>query len=318
VASEIAVRVEPAWDDLDKVLNVVKSVGPYRPLARYATTDAERKAAGRGGKAAQVPPWFRFDVATHGEVHADGGAALLDNAGFIAAAHKIFGLETIVEPTTLYVNVMTPCSFPFAPHTDIPMFRGRSRQNTPTWLLLIMHLSGLFETERIKMATGVSWIYDGPGGDFVYWPEGALNESVRESSPFSNVAIVADNERVNHGVAPLGHADAVTISDLSMDAEIRHDGRAWVVADDGKPDRTFTDDEVRITLSWKASIFANKTEQAQVAAGVEELSVEEVANRLAADLKISVPADPLTNDGWIETLAGAYPKPELNMPDWSG
>lgn len=234
---EPVVRVQPAWPDPRAVLRVIRGAGPYRPLARYAASEAEQRASGGAG-GVFVPPWFRADVALEGQVLVSGGEVLLENAAFVDAAARVFGGERVVDPTTVYVNVMTPCAYPFIAHLDVPVFRGRSRRNTPTWLLKVMHASGLFEAERIDLATGVSWFYAGPGGHFHYWPDGPDDDPSVERAPFDNVA---DNEHVYHGVGPVGDVHDPSPDDLTLDAELRHGrpaGSSPTV--DGSPSSTRT------------------------------------------------------------------------------
>ena len=306
-------RVAPAWDDPDAVLQLIRGAGPYLPLARYAASDAEKRATG-SASGTFVPPWFRIDVATGGRVDVDGGEVLLHNPRFIDAAAQVFGRGAVIEPTTVYVNVMGPCDYPFVAHTDVPVFRGRSRAYTPVWLLHLMHTSGLFADERIAMATAVSWFFDGPGGDFYYWPDGPEGEAAVERAPFGNVAIVADNERTFHGVAPVGEQGAPSPMDLTLDAAIVHRHGGWVVTDGGREVIAYADATVRITTSWKCEVFADDAERDRVRSGGTDLGLDEVIDRFAADVGIARPADPLADPTWIDALSAAYRKPVVRIP----
>lgn len=303
-----AVRLHPAWDDPDAVLALIRRAGPYLPLARYAASDSEKRATGGVG-GTFVPPWFRIDVATEGRVHVPGGEVLLHNPHFVDAAGAVFGGVSVVEPTTVYVNVMGPCDYPFVAHTDIPVFRGRTKANTPVWLLQVMHSSRLFETERISLATAVSWFFSGPGGDFHYWPDGPDADSVVERAPFDNVAIVADNEFTYHGVAPVGLDGAPSPFDLTLDAEIVHDDRGWTVTDGDREVISYDDATVRITTSWKAEVYADAGARDLARSGEADLTIDEVTARFADELAIAPPADPLVDDAWVATLAEAFPRP---------
>ena len=85
-------------------------------------------------------------------------------------------------------------------HTDVPAFRGVTREEAPEWLLTVMHHSGMFEAHRLHIATGVSW-YRTPssGGAFVFWPQGPQAASSRHGIAF-NTAVVLDTDSVFHGV----------------------------------------------------------------------------------------------------------------------
>lgn len=71
-----------------------------------------------------------------------------------------------------------------------------------------MGRSELFESWRIIQAGAVSWFYDGPGGNFEYWPEGLDGRMLSEQAPFRNVAIMADNDRLYHRIGRVGAPDA--------------------------------------------------------------------------------------------------------------
>ena len=107
---------------------------------------------------------------------------------------------------------MGPTPFPFVAHLDVPAFRGFTRADYPIWLLKTMMTSGLFERWRTKIATAVSWFYEGPGGDFHYWPDGPDQPGAVESPPFVNVAVVEFLPvSVHEPVLPLVTALAVIV-----------------------------------------------------------------------------------------------------------
>ena len=131
-----AVRLQPAYDNPEDVLTVIRAVDPFWAIVKYAASDTETKAlAGDGRKAVFVPPWFRRDFALHGEALVPGAEVVLDNPRFVDAARDVFGPRTVVVPTTVYVNVMVPGPVPFVAHTDVPAFRGFTRDDHPLWLL---------------------------------------------------------------------------------------------------------------------------------------------------------------------------------------
>ena len=61
--------------------------------------------------------------------------------------------KPIVVPNIVYANVVLPGQ-ELSVHTDVPEFRGANRKHEPEWLLVVMHLSGLFEPWRMPIATG--------------------------------------------------------------------------------------------------------------------------------------------------------------------
>ena len=311
--STTATRLSPAFEDVDAVLNVIRSAGPLWPLANYAGNDAEMAALG-SRPATFVPPWFRQDFGASGKPLVDGADVIIDNPRFIDAAHAVYGADCIVRPSNAYVNIMGPTPFPFIPHLDVPAFRGFTRAEQPIWLLKLMKNSGLFEHWRIKIATAVSWFYDGQGGDFHYWPDGAEGPEMVESPPFRNVSIVADNESTFHGVAPVGPPDAKMVEDINSHSRLVRGEGGWDAVDaDGATIMSFSDDEVRITVSWKADIYLNAEEARLADSGEDALDVDQVIAIFEADLQkrgvaIDLPADPIHNEEWVALIAATYPE----------
>ena len=166
-----ALRISPTWSAPDSVIDTIRAAGPFWLLANYAGSDAEMAAIG-AERSDFTPPWFRQDFATLGRTLVDGAGSMLHNPHLSEAAQAIAGPKAVVRPTTVYVNIMGPTPFAFPPHLDIPAFRGFTRADHPVWLLKVMMASGLFERWRTKIVTAVTWFYDGPGGDFHYWPVG--------------------------------------------------------------------------------------------------------------------------------------------------
>jgi len=306
-----AVRISPAWTDPDAVRAVVRAGGPFWPLANYAANDAEMAALGPQ-RATFTPPWFRQDFALLGSTLVDGAALLLDNPRFVDAARAVAGPGAVVRPTTVYVNIMGPTPFAFPPHLDVPAFRGFTRADHPVWLLKVMMASGLFERWRTQIVTAVSWFYDGPGGDFHYWPEGPGAPAAVEQAPFANVGVVADNEVTFHGVAPLGPPGARMPDGLTRQSHLVPSQGGWDVRDgQGASLVHYGEHEVRITVSWKADVFADIDEARRADAGEDLLDRTTVVDRFAQDLHArgvdaGRPEDPYADQAWTRTLASTY------------
>lgn len=307
-------RVQPAFADPGAVIRLIRAAGPYWPLARYARSAEEQAASGGGaGGGSFVPPWFRQDVALGGVECIDGADVLLHNPAFVDAAQRVFERDRIVRPTTVYVNLMTPCTYPFIAHLDVPAFRGITRERYPVWLLHQMKVSGLFEPWRLRLATAVWWFFDGPGGAFHYWPDGPEDAAVTIEPPFDNVAVVADNERVYHGVGPLVPPGQAELTDLSIDAELhrRTDGDGWDVIDGGARRASYEDADVRVTVSWKAEVFRDEEEQRLVDDHLDDLTIDRVVAAFGDDLAargVAVPTgdEPLQDPRWIQALTATY------------
>jgi hypothetical protein len=306
-----AVRLQPAYDDTNDVLRVIRAVDPFWAIVRYAASDTETRALSNDGRASMfVPPWFRRDFALHGEALVPDADVILDNPRFVEAAHDVFGPDVLVVPTTVYVNVMVPGPVPFVPHTDVPAFRGFTRDDHPLWLLIQMHASGLFEKHRIKLATAVSWFYEGPGGEFHYWPEGPDEPSGVISTPYDNIAVVADNERTYHGVAPVG-VEAPVIHGLTVDSMLHRVDGGWEVRNGDEPLHRADDGDVRITVSWKAEIYADEADRRRVEDHSDDIDLAYVVDTLVADMRargveVDVPVDPHHDEAWVAAVSATY------------
>ena len=307
-----AVRVRPAWDDPGTIVAAIRRAGPFWPLTNYAASDAEMAALGSERPQTFTPPWFRQDFALRGEALVEGAEAILHNPHFLGAARSLAGSGAVVRPTSVYVNLMAPTPFPFTPHLDVPAFRGVTRDHHPIWLLKVMKTSQLFERWRTKILTAVSWFYGGPGGDFHYWPEGPDGPVAVESPPFVDVAVVADNEATFHGVGPVGPPDARLLGGLTRESRFVRGERGWDARDAAGTTLAHVDDaDVRITVSWKADVFADEDAARRADAGEDSLDLGTVVDVLLADLRArgvaaTRPDDPLTDRAWVATLAATY------------
>ncbi|MCU0311104.1 MAG: hypothetical protein MUE36_09180 [Acidimicrobiales bacterium] len=308
-----AVRLHPAFDRPDEVLASIRAVDEWWPLARYAGSENEVKATGGDAGATMfVPPWFRRDVALGGRPLVPGAEAILDNRRFVEGARTVFGGDVEVRPATVYVNVMLPGPVPFVPHLDVPAFRGFTRADHPVWLLHQMTDSGLFDHFRIRLATAVWWSFAGPGGAFHYWPRGpeATPESIEP--PFDNVAVLADNERTYHGVAPVGTRDDSLLEGLTRESLLHRVDGGWEIRTGGDVVASASDGRVRITVSWKGEIHSPEEPD-------DELDLDTVVETFLADLRrrgvdAAEPDDAHHDDGWVATLSGTYGRRPPRVP----
>lgn len=314
-----AVRISPAWENPEAIIDLIRSAGPFWPLANYAASDAEMAALGKE-RVTFTPPWFRQDFAREAEILVPAAEQILTNATFAAAAKELGGgADAVVRPQAVYVNIMGPTPFSFPPHLDIPAFRGFTRATQPVWLLKTMKTSGLFEEWRTTIATAVSWFYEGEGGSFHYWPEGPEGPMQVESSPYANVSVLADNEATFHAVSPLGPKGSTMPEGLTRESRLVRGEGGWDVHDEHAATQAhFTDDEVRFTVSWKADVFANAEAAAVHDRGENPLTFDTVVALFHEDLTrrgiaTELPTDPLSDQAWISTLAQTYQDPAPRM-----
>jgi hypothetical protein len=283
------IRIEPAFDEPEFVRAMFERNGPYRTMAGYLPI------ASREGPSL---PWFRGNWAADGEPLVAGAEKILHNRRFIDAARAFFGGST-VRPTFIVVNVNA--QMPAGEiHVDIPTFRGATRDQYPLRFLVAMGKSGLFESWRVIQAGALTWFYDGPGGNFEYWPEGPDGPMVMERPPFGNVALMADNDRIYHRIGRVGEPDA-KLPRMTSAAEIRPIGNGvWEIVENGETCATYPAGAIRLSLLWKA---IRESE-----ANSEIITLDHIMNIFIDDLRrrsvdFDIPADPL----WPVAIASAAP-----------
>jgi hypothetical protein len=285
------IRIESAFDDPDSVRALFERHAPYRTIAEYIPRKPENAAF----------PYFRGNWAVGGEPLVDGAETILHNQRFIAAARALFGSSSI-RPTFIVVNLNAPG--PAGPiHVDVPTFRGVTRELYPLGWLIAMGRSELFERWRIVQAGAVAWFYDGPGGNFEYWPEGRDGPMRTEQPPFRNVAIMADNDVMYHRIGRVGAPNA-PLPPMTAAAELRAvGGNIWAIVENGEVRATYPFSAVRLSLVWKANLESQ--------ADSESLSLDQVMSIFIADLRkrkvdFPVSGDPLSDETWIATLDSVY------------
>lgn len=298
-------------DDGRAVRDMAKANGPYWQPGRMLTTSgAPRDAVGDDEPdlevdARLVGPVFRGDWA-FGEPLVDGAEPLLHHGGFIAAAGEMYGTDVVV-PEQVYVNLTTPMARAGFSHTDIPEFRGLDRRNAPAWLLSAMGVSRLFEADRVHIVTAVAWFYRGEAGGLRYWPDGPNGPSVLQADTW-NTAVVGDNDFMPHEVQRVGPRGSTKPDGMTIRSELAWDDGRWHIVDDGAVLDSYDDDEVRLSLSWKAKVYADEDERARADAGTDGVDVDEALARLEADLAMSASPEPLAG----HTVDSAALRDQLN------
>jgi hypothetical protein len=306
------VVLDEAVEDPALVRHLIDTHQPYWPVQRYFANSAEYAALSGQAEPSQmiIAPVFRGNWAIDGEPLA-GVRPILESERFTQAAREVFGAQ-IIRPTTVYVNLTWQLPFPQgAGHTDVPAFRGIDRTTYPITFLTIMGLSGLFEAERVKVATAVAWFYGGEDGGFQYWPQGVDGDSVIHEGAIDNTAIVADNDFMWHRVRPTGRVEDGMLT-MSRDAElVRVDAGTWAISDGGGVLASFPTEKVRVSLSWKAIAFIDEADQHRFDEHTDDLTLDDVLERFAADFAsrgepLEIPADPVADAEFIRALSAAY------------
>lgn len=305
------VLLEVAVDDPSITEDLLVRHGPYWPVQRYVSNDAEYAALSGSHKGVKMPiaPVFRGNWALPGDV-AEGVEPLLHNEHFVEGARRLFDAE-VVRPTTVYVNLTHQMPFTQGPgHTDIPAFRGFDRSTYPVTFLTLMGLSGLFEDARIKVATAVSWFYRGRDGGFEYWPQGPDEPPVLHQGDIWNTGVVGDNDFMWHRACAVGRQeDGLEL--ISLDTELVAMDGGWAIVQDGVERRRFSRDALRVSLSWKAIVFADEADRRLHDEHSADLDASEVLRRFERDLtargrRVALPAEPFEDPDFIGALHDEY------------
>jgi hypothetical protein len=167
-----------------------------------------------------------------------------------------------------------------------------------------MGASGLFEPWRIVEVGIVTWFYSGRGGSYDYWPDGLEAPMASACPPFDNVALVADNDRMHHRIGWIGAEDAPS-PPITASATIDHDDNGWTVRDGRRNIVTYRDDDVRISILWKAR--ATKVRDSPPALAPEQI-VEIFRDDLECRCRVAVGggAELLHDETWLRHIHDTY------------
>jgi hypothetical protein len=302
--SDPPVLIHGVIADMGDVVRLLESQAPYTPLGGWYSPGADLDAPTR-------PMWFQNDW-VHDDFAAEGSDLFLHHPGYIAEAKRFYGAE-IVEPKSVYVNLMAAIAEGGPAHTDNPRFHGRDRTNTPMWLLRTMLWSGLFDDFEIAQATAIWWMNDVEGGGLLYWSEGPDAPPHECVGAMANTALLGDNHGMFHQVGPVGPFDLGTrlITPRAELAPVADGTGDWAVTDRGEVDYRAPLDAFRLSVLWKADVYRDADERERRTAA--PLSVQDVADVFNRDLSDRAPSvrfelDRLEDPYLRADLAGVYPE----------
>ncbi len=298
------VLIEGLIDDLARVEALYAACAPYTPLGGWFRPDQD-------GAEARSPMWFQGDW-LHADFAAPGVELFSQNPRYFESARAFSGCE-VIEPHTVYVNLMAAMAESGPAHTDNPIFSGRDRTNTPMMLLRTMLWSGLFRRWEIPQVTAIWWMNDVEEGGFSYWPDGADCPAHRHHGAMANTALVGDNHHMFHQVEPVGPFDAGTrLVPASAELAPTEDGSGdWAVTHAGEEVYRAPFSTYRASVLWKANVYADEAERQRLAG--DPLTLEEVARQFDADLarrgeRGRFDLDRLEEPGFATELAQIYPE----------
>ena len=261
--------------NVDAVTKLLEQNAPYTPLGGWYSPGQEDTTPNRA-------MWFQNDW-VHADLAVPGSDLFLVHEEVTAAARRFYDAEVIV-PHSLYVNVMAAIERYGPAHTDNPFFQGRSRVNTPMWLLRSMFWSGLFDDWAICQATSIWWMNDVEGGGLRYWPDGPEEPPQRHVEKMANTALVGDNHGMFHQVEPVGPFDEGTrlVTSRAEFAPVPDASGDWAITDLGEVRYQAPLQDFRISVLWKAHVYQNEDERQ--AREADSLSLEDVSRIFAEDL----------------------------------
>jgi len=302
--SKPPVLMQDVIGDLDAAVRLLESQAPYTPLGGWYSPGADPHARTR-------PMWFQNDW-VHDDFAAEGSDLFLRHEGYIDAAKAFYGAE-VIEPKSVYVNLMAAIAEGGPAHTDNPRFHGRDRTNTPMWLLRAMLWSGLFDRFEILQATAIWWLNDVEGGGLFYWPDGPDHPPREHVGAMANTALIGDNHGMFHQVGPVGPFDAGTrlITPSAELAPVADGTGDWAVTDHGAIEYCAPLDAFRVSVLWKADVYTTAAERAQRVGDM--LSMQDVADAFNDDLvergsTVRFDLALIDDPSLKESLADVYPE----------
>jgi hypothetical protein len=286
--------------------------GPYWNQGRYLPGAGAASQMPGGATTTVGVPWYRQDWALGGRPLVEGAGVLLESPAFASAASAVFG-GRVVRPHTIYANVQLPAIGTDAGHTDVPEFRGVTRERVPVALLHLMNRSGLFARWQLDIATAVTWVWDGPRGAFVLWSDGPDRRPREVQPPLTGRTVVADNDRLFHAVGAFDTPEGPASTLLTPQSEVHAVDGHFELRHGAEVVGRWPSAAVRCSVSWKAYVFADVA-AARVADehldDLDDATVIEVFVSALHDRGIEVPAAATLelDDSLITLAAPVWPK----------
>jgi hypothetical protein len=109
------------------------------------------------------------------------------------------------------------------------------------------------------------------------------------------------------------------VQGLTRDSLLHRVPGGWEMRDGATSIGSATDDEVRITVSWKAEVFADADECARADGHTDDLTLDQVVETFLADLHrrgidAAAPADPIGDRAWVALISSTYGRPGPRVP----
>ena len=262
-------------DDVGAVVKLLAQGAPYPALGGWYSPGSDPHARTR-------PLWFRSDWVNE-TLAVTGSELFFHHPGYMECARAYYGTK-MVEPHSVYVNLMMAMPIAGPAHTDNPRFAGRDQSNTPMWVLRAMLESGLFDDVAFPQATAIWWLNDVEGGGIRYWPYGPDQPPVEHADKMANTALMGNTHGMFHQVNAIGPFDIgkPQITPMAQLAPADRPDGEWVVIDHGEEVYRSPLADIRVSVQWKADVYFNADHRTRLVSS--PLGLNDVAVRFNADL----------------------------------
>ena len=99
-----------------------------------------------------------------------------------------------------------------------------------------------------------------------------------------NAAVVGDNDFMHHLVERVGPSEMGPPEGMSINTELSHDGERWNIVEAGETLVSYSDEYVRLSVSWKAKVYADQRSLEEAQNEVGAVSVDEALKRFNDEL----------------------------------
>jgi hypothetical protein len=252
---------------------------------------------------------------------------LFENDSYKSKALVICEGRPVLDPIQVSFLMNIPGQ-EVAMHRDVPWFLGMDRFNLPSWLLIVMEQSGLYEQYRIPQIQGVSYLhdwkdYDEAHGGFYFYPEGLTGKKVVVPA-VPNQALILDGSKVPHATETFRPNKKVQVKiDKNEQYLLKYNGNNWDMYMKSNMTKiaNYENDDIRISFVWRQRCFRNEEEKENYHKKIDEtiLDTKNIINDLIANLiKLGkIKEKPISEIDTIETLLKhyvEYPFPDSVFP----
>ena len=99
-----------------------------------------------------------------------------------------------------------------------------------------------------------------------------------------NTAVIGDNDFMHHLVERVGSKPNGPPEGMSINTELKHDGVSWKVLEQGEELASYSELDVRLSLSWKAKVYSDKQTYEDSTNGIDNIGINEAIRRFNQEL----------------------------------